>query len=530
MDVRLQRRDAVGRKLLHRRGVDVRILHGQLPQLRRAHCAGRDLHRLYALVGELVAVNRGLEVGDLAQRHCLVLLPQRVPLVARHAHRRVDARAFGDDPHRVVEMHGLKVGVLFVLFCLPQRHEVHVQPHRGQVHAVVGKIRLSQLRELRPRLRRVVYALLPDFYVVLHRLRADDGIVADMRAVYVGRALQQQRLSFLVLPHGDDARHQAVPVRGQRRPKQVFAVADGHARLARKVRQKPDVEVVADEPSIRLRHDAVVRVEQALHQPASRVLPRHRACELAMYVESVRVQRAVEQLLHHRPRSHALRRVLVLRRVAQQVVKDVPRLHAHLTLRRVPLHLVDAEQLHARLHGVHHPLRRRRVALDGLRLVAHIDEILHAHVARRARRAHDDLPPAVCLRKHDHLRARAVLGEYLRRGARPLPQVQIRPRICLHLVDFACHRHRFFRYLPVRVLVRQRRLAHRRGRLDDAAHADVQPLPGLVHGVGHAQFVHAAGLFLDGALVRRQRPQAQGGKVLRVRRVDGDHIRPSFQA
>ena len=208
----------------------------------------------------------------------------------------------------------------------------------------------------------------------------------------------------------------------------------------------------------------------------------------------------------------------------------MPRLHAHLALRRVPLHFKNAKQLHARLHGIDHALRPRRVALDGLRLVADVDEVLHAHVARRAGRTDDDLPPAACLREHDHLRARAILGEDGRGRARPLPQVQIRPGVGLHLVDFARHRHRL-RDLALAHDLRfhQRRLPHWRGGLDDAAHADVQPLPLRVHGMGHRQFVHAPRLLLDGALVRRQRPKSKRGKVLRLRRVDRDHgVPPPF--
>ena len=188
-------------------------------------------------------------------------------------------------------MYRLKVGVSPVFLRLPQRHKVHVQPHRGKIDAVVGKVRLCQFLQLGARLRGVVNALLPDLDVVLHRLRADHGIVADVRAVHVGRALQQQRLSFLVLPHGDDARHQTVPVRGQRRAQQVLAVADGHARLARGVRQNPDVEIVAHQPRPRLRQYAVVRVEQAFHKASPRVLARHAPCRLAVHAEVVRVQR-----------------------------------------------------------------------------------------------------------------------------------------------------------------------------------------------------------------------------------------------
>ena len=42
------------------------------------------------------------------------------------------------------------------------------------------------------------------------------------------------------------------------RAEQVLGVADGDARLAREVGEEPDVEIVADEPRLRLRGHAIV--------------------------------------------------------------------------------------------------------------------------------------------------------------------------------------------------------------------------------------------------------------------------------
>ena len=525
-DIRLQRRDAVGRKLLHRRRADVRVLHRQFPQLRRTDGPVGDLHGLYALVGKLVAVHRGLEVGNFPQRHRFVLPAQRVPLVARHPHRRVDARALGDHPHGVVEVHGLQVRVLPVFLRLAQRHEVHIQPHRGQVYAVVAEIRLRKLCQLCACLRRVVYAVLPDLYVVLDCLRADGRVVADVRAVYIYCAAQKQRLAIAVLPHGDDARDHAVHVRGQRRAQQVLAVADGHAGFARLIRQNPDVKVIPHQPRSRLRNHAVVRVQQAFHDAPPRVFARHRLCALAMHVEIVRVERALKELPNHGVGGCALGRVFVFDHVAQQVVKDVPGGDAHFALCRVPLHGNNAEKLHARLHRVHHPLRRGHVALDCLGFLSHELQVCGVHIPARARRAHDDLRPAARGALHHHLRARPVLGKNLCRSRRPLAQVQVRARIGAHPVNAARHRDRFGGNPAFLILPGQRRFPHRRGRFQNAAHADVEPLAALIHGVRHGKFVHPARLFLDDAFIRGQGPQPQCGKVRGVWRVDGDHSVP----
>ena len=240
-------------------------------------------------------------------------------------------------------MHGLQVRVAAVLLRLPQHGKVHIQRHRGKIRAVVGKLRLGQFREFRPRLRGVGDALLPHAHIVVDGAGVDEGIVLHARAVHIYRAGEQQRLALRVLAHGDDAGDEAARVRGQRRPQQVLAVADGHARLPLHIRQNPDVKVVADEPRPRLRQYAVVRIEQAFSQPPAGVIAADAFLRQAVDVKAVGVEGARKELRHHRRGGGVLRRVFTADDVAQQVVEDVQCRNAHLARGRVPLHGSDAE-------------------------------------------------------------------------------------------------------------------------------------------------------------------------------------------
>ena len=157
-------------------------------------------------------------------------------------------------------MHCLQVSVFRIFWRFSQSDKIYIQFRRGQIYTIV-KVLLRQLHELCARLRCVLHPLFAHAHIILNGAGVDDRIFADPRAVEIDSIVEEQRLPLFVLPYGDDASDDVICIRGQRRPQQVFSVADGHARLARSIRQQPYVEVISHQPRPGLCDHTILRIQ-----------------------------------------------------------------------------------------------------------------------------------------------------------------------------------------------------------------------------------------------------------------------------
>ena len=390
-DVRRQGHNCFRAQLLDCRHADLRVLDRRVPQDAAAGRARRDLCAAHAAGGQVVAVYLLIQRLYLAQRHAVVLPGEAVPLVARHPQLRRQAQHAVGHRHRVVGVHRLKARVLRIAVRTLKQHEIHVHAVAGQVCAV-GEILLRQRAQLRPRRRAarrivpecglVVFVLLDQRHVVVPLHRARNRVAGAVDAAHVPlvalRVRHPERVAVHVLAAGLDLRHHIGIVRRHRHAHQILATAHRHAHVGFDVVDEVHVEVVPDDLTAALLHDALVRVEQNLHRVLVAVVPGHAAHgqPLGVQGEVAAVPELGKNLLRRLRAAHVFRAVVTVEHVSGQIVEHVSRFHRHHARIAVLLGGIDAEQLPPTLGELNHPLVIRPAVRDGLSFRSHQVEVL----------------------------------------------------------------------------------------------------------------------------------------------------------